>query len=239
MNFSNKPCSEDNSDELYQKHRQDSDDDDDMSLSENALRALQEFYQEKELKDCPDADTVDLVEENWELSQFWYDKNTALILRDVALKAAGETGRIACISCPTVYAYLVDVISIQRDNLYLFEYDKRFKELYMDHCIFYNYNEPLMVPEIFNSYFDLVLVDPPYLSQECLEKTLETVKLLSKDKIILCTGAVMEEFANELLSLRPCNFKPQHERKLGNEFKCYANFNLDDLVNEINLANSS
>ncbi|GFU86378.1 integrase catalytic domain-containing protein [Trichonephila clavipes] len=43
-------------------------------------------------------------------------------------------------------------------------------------------------------------------------------------------SAVMEDDAKKLLNLIPCNFKPQHEKKLGNEFKCYANFNLDEII---------
>lgn len=45
----------------------------------------------------------------------------------------------------------------------------------------------------------------------------------------------MEDLAYKLLTLKPCNFKPQHERKLGNEFKCYSNWNLDDLSNQVNV----
>lgn len=40
----------------------------------------------------------------------------------------------------------------------------------------------------------------------------------------------MEEHVKELLKLRTCNFKPQHEKKLGNEFKCYANFDFDQFI---------
>ena len=36
--------------------------------------------------------------------------------------------------------------------------------------------------------FDLVIADPPFLSQECIEKTLTTVKLLARDKILFCSG---------------------------------------------------
>ena len=32
------------------------------------------------------------------------------------------------------------------------------------------------------------MADPPYLTEECLSKTVQTIKYLAKDKIILCTG---------------------------------------------------
>jgi hypothetical protein len=40
------------------------------------------------------------------LSQFWYDDETAEYLSREALKAAGPTGKIALISCPTLYKNL-------------------------------------------------------------------------------------------------------------------------------------
>lgn len=45
----------------------------------------------------------------------------------------------------------------------------------------------------------------------------------------------MEDLANKLLALKPCEFQPQHERKLGNEFKCYTNFNFDKLLKDTNM----
>lgn len=41
----------------------------------------------------------------------------------------------------------------------------------------------------------LVVADPPFLADECLVKTSQTVRLLGKEdaKIIVCTGAVMAE----------------------------------------------
>lgn len=69
----------------------------------------------------------------------------------------------------------------------LFEYDKRFS-IYDDDYVFYDYNTPLDVPREKSNYYDLVIADPPFLSEECLMNTSVTVKYLAKDKIILCTG---------------------------------------------------
>ena len=46
------------------------------------------------------------------------------------------------------------------------------------------------------SSFDLVLADPPFLSDECLTKTAVTLKFLAKDKILLCTGNFDLYFTN-------------------------------------------
>ena len=70
----------------------------------------------------------------------------------------------------------------------LLEYDRRF-EVYGDSFCYYDYNDPLNLSEkLVEHSFDLVVADPPFLSEECLRKTAETVKYLAIDKIILCTG---------------------------------------------------
>lgn len=72
--------------------------------------------------------------------------------------------------------------------------------------------------------FDIVIADPPYLSKECLRKTSETIKYLTQGKIRLCTSAVMEEEAAELPGVKMCKFIPKHIQTLGNEFRCYVNY---------------
>merc|ERR1719516_853505 len=51
------------------------------------------------------------VSEDWQLSQFWYTESTALALAREALAAAGDGGRIACVSCPTLYKAVVDTLN--------------------------------------------------------------------------------------------------------------------------------
>jgi len=113
-------------------------------------------------------------------------------------------------------------------ELILLEYDKRF-ESYCD-FIFYDYNEPLKLPDKLQAKScDLVIIDPPFLSEECLTKAAVTVKHLAKDKIILCTGAVMENVAKEVLNVIPTSFVPGHINNLANEFRCFVNYRSDVL----------
>lgn len=69
------------------------------------------------------------------------------------------------------------------------EYDSRF-QVYNEDFIFYDYKEPLRLDEALKNSFDIVIADPPFLSEECLCKTAMTIKFLAKEKIILCTGKV-------------------------------------------------
>lgn len=101
--------------------------------------------------------------------------------------------RIACVSAPSVYQKLKQLKS---ENVHgsgdvsavLLEFDRRFAA-YGEEFIFYDYNNPLCLPEdLLPQSFDIVMADPPYLSEECLSKVALTVKYLTKSKMLLCTG---------------------------------------------------
>lgn len=97
----------------------DADDDDPPMLSSETLSALKEFLaqQNRSLGVAPDPDNVEngeveeeevaLVAEDWRLSQFWYDRETAeTVAREVLTLCQPSDSRVACIACPTLYAYL-------------------------------------------------------------------------------------------------------------------------------------
>ena len=43
-------------------------------------------------------------------------------------------------------------------------------------------------------------------------------------------GAIMEQLSKRLLDLNLCDFKPRHSNNLANEFRCFANYGLDQHV---------
>merc|ERR1712080_758154 len=86
--------------------------------------------------------------------------------------------------------------------------------------------EPLVC---LREYFDVVVADPPFLSEECVTKTSVTVKYLAKKeaKLLYCTGAVMKDILERLMNLHCCNYIPKHKNNLANEFRCFSNYELD------------
>ena len=84
----------------------------------------------------------------------------------------------------------------------------------------YDYRAPSALPPELLGAFAVVVADPPYLSEECLERTAVTVRALASpgSALVLLSGAVTRGLAHRLLGLRPTVFRPQHACKLGNEF---------------------
>ncbi|KAJ4790813.1 Protein-lysine N-methyltransferase [Rhynchospora pubera] len=210
------------------------DDDDVPALSAQTLAALREFIAEqrdREKEGTGEEGEVALVTEDWRLSQFWYDRNTAeTLVEEIRFlsdcsQPPSPSPSVACISCPTLYAYLK---KIEPDiPAQILEFDKRFGQ-YGEDYIFYDYNLPEELPLALKHSFKIIVADPPYLSKECLEKVTKTISFLAKpqdSRLLLLTGEVQKERALELLNARPCGFRPQHSNKLGNEFLLYTNYN--------------
>jgi len=271
----------------------DDDDDDDIpQLSANALAALQEFLQERQAQQeeeeeeeisaaaarchIEDSSQKELrhVSEDWQLSQFWYTESTAAALAKEALTAAGDKGRIACVSCPTLYKAIVDVVKADENakedaaaeastasstapstspsssRAIVLEFDRRFAKWGVD-FVFYDYKDA-SIPELpvdWRNSFNVVVCDPPFLTEECATATLKAAvdtlgKKLEGDvegssfsstsvsstkmcKVMFCTGEIMAETLTELSrgSLKKSEtFFPEHASKLSNPFVLMTNF---------------
>lgn len=118
----------------------------------------------------------------------------------------------------------------------LFEFDERFAAYGTD-FVHYDYNRASESEYLqrFIGYFDLLIADPPFLAEECIEKLSIIVKRLLKNngKVILCSGEVVEGWAQHYMGLKKCHFEPEHERNLGNAFASYANFGLDEFIKTV------
>ena len=205
-------------------------------LSAETFSVLAEFYREQEEREMRQAEAAagavePEVAEDWQLSQFWYSEDTATVLARAVAAAVGEgEARIACVSAPTLYRAIK---KLDKPNLQasVFEYDTRFAVHGQDFH-FYDYKSPLDLDRGLREQFDLVFADPPFLSEECLTKTAVTVRYLAREphRLVLCTGEVMAELAARLLDLKICDFHPQHTNNLANQFRCFANFDLDSHI---------
>src|SRR5579859_3473700 len=102
-------------------------------------------------------------------------------------------------------------------NIYLFEYDTRFSRLCPTEStfIFYDFNNFLRFPSSLKHSVDIILADPPFLSDECLTKTAVTVRALRKKhgaRTMLCTGRKMEELVPKCFpGVVRTEFEPRHK----------------------------
>ncbi|KAI8345826.1 putative N6-adenine methyltransferase-domain-containing protein [Mortierella sp. GBAus27b] len=169
---------------------------------------------------------MDIFREDWQLSQFWYDEATSEKLAREILDNTDANSIVCCISSPTAYVKLMSMDPPNTNNLFLFEFDTRF-DVYGRHFIHYDYSKPLefRLAEELKGSVDMIVVDPPFLSEECLTKTLQTVRSLLKEggKVVLCTGLVMAKIAKED-GLELTTFHPGHQNGLSNDFRCYVNY---------------
>ncbi|XP_013101301.2 protein-lysine N-methyltransferase CG9154 [Stomoxys calcitrans] len=215
-------------------------DDDEVTLPADTLAILQQFLVEKAQREQEEMEKIEKkagkdaeFEEDWQLSQFWYSQSTKETLGAVVTQLVGDSKEfsIALLSCPSLYGTIKEI----HENVKIFEYDKRFSA-YGDDFVFYDFNEAdseHYLKDLWHQ-FDLIIADPPFLSEECITKISKIIANLLKpqhNKIIFCSGEVVEPWLTKSLpGVKKCNFQPQHERNLGNEFVSYANFNLDDYV---------
>lgn len=220
-------------------------------LDPSTLAILSEFYAERDKVDtqfsdlqarCANEDSdvplsMEMFEEDWNASQFWYNERTATSLAEQMLHGATDQTRIAVISTPSAYVALRKMLQDDpryegksKPQISLLEYDQRFSIL-RDDFVPYDFNEPIRLPASLRARFDCIIADPPFLSDECQSKFAVTVKWLHDSKkplrLMVCTGERMEALNHELyaeLGIRTTTFLPEHAHDLRNEWRCYANF---------------
>lgn len=170
-----------------------------------------------------------------QLSQFWYDNETKQSLATVCSRIIANEGwelqstRIGLLSCPSLFTGIRDLGAQTR----IFEYDERFRK-YGEGFVFYDYTEAFNdgVLDEYKGFFDIIIADPPFLAEECIEKVSRIVKKFAKvnAKVVLCSGQVVKEWCKKHMDLNECTFVPKHQRNLANQFASYANFDLDSLL---------
>ena len=205
-------------------------------LSPETLAALMEFYQEKNKANEKDEDGYDKIEEDWELSQFWYNKETSdkiiLLIGNYAQKNKKEN--IALLCAPSLYrAFLRNKEKLGNLNLALFEYDKRFS-IFGDNYNFYDLNKPTEIDDKHHKKYDIIVADPPFLNKETIKKVGESMRLIgNKDSMkIFITGlqvqdSVIEEFPELKLQ---SNIKIEHDKqRLQNPFGFFCAIDLEKI----------
>lgn len=146
----------------------------------------------------------EIFKENWQLSQFWYSKDTTERLASGLVKVCPLNARIAFISCPTAYVVFQET-ALPSQHATLLEYDTRFAIFAGTNFIRYDFNEPLSFTgsEELRHSQDMLVVDPPYHNEDTQGKVASTVAHLlhPKGKLILLTGLSLQHKIAKIFAL--------------------------------------
>ena len=91
---------------------------------------------------------------------------------------------------------------------------------------FYDYNDPTNVDESCRGVFDLIVMDPPFISQSVWENYATTARLLSKNEITSIIATTVDENAvlmKALFNCKPTLFRPSIPH-LVYQYSVFANF---------------
>lgn len=149
------------------------------------------------------------IKEEGDHNQYWYSSFTIKqIVEDI--KATGG-GRVGFLSTPSLYFSLDEDL---RSHCYVFEYDKQWES---DRgFVFYDFNKPDELPADLLNTFDMLVIDPPFITNDVWTKYGDTGKLLLKagpseenaSKVICTTVIENEVLLKELFGVEPTAFQP-------------------------------
>lgn len=150
-------------------------------------------------------------DEDYSLSQFWY---TSCCADDFAAAVSKHTSHPAILSCPTFHDGLVRC-RIDSTN---FEYDEKFTD---ERFVKFDYRCP--IDQARRDAYDLVVLDPPYVSREVVEEYLKHAEFLnSAKKIIFITSVVNREWLRDEHGLYLTNFKLRFVSKMATPLRVFC-----------------
>ena len=133
--------------------------------------------------------SMDAFTEDWNASQFWYSDETAMVLARQLLEGATDETRIAVVSAPSAFIQLKNLLVSGavgvgkemhadlrqnsgevkcRPQIKLLEYDERFAVF--KEFVRYDFEKAIQLPAELKGSFDVIICDPPFLSQDCQTK---------------------------------------------------------------------
>ncbi|KAH8822400.1 putative N6-adenine methyltransferase-domain-containing protein [Flagelloscypha sp. PMI_526] len=178
--------------------------------------------------------------EDWQLSQFWYTTTFATHLaKSLLTLIPSSSTKVGFVCCPTGYVAFQNYYAqtegegTRHPNTKLLEIDHRFGVLAKEQYVYYDLFKPDEYPKDLNGWFDLIIVDPPFLNEETntsLCTTFSQILNPSTGKLLIITGASVQETCLKVYGDSPPT-GPLRETKLdvkhtglANEFVCLGSW---------------
>ncbi|KAL9179691.1 hypothetical protein ACHAXT_008981 [Thalassiosira profunda] len=168
-------------------------------------------------------DFLAATSEKGDLNQYWYSRNTIETLCDAIREGLqGCNGsRVAFLSTPSLFFSL----SLEeREHCTLFDCDSSWASC--PGFQFYDYNDPTSVPGRLHGSFDLIVIDPPFITNTVWECYAITAKLLAREgtgHILATTVWENALLMKDLFGCEPAVFRPSIPR-LVYQYSVFANF---------------
>jgi hypothetical protein len=151
---------------------------------------------------------VSKVPERGDLNQYWYSAPT---IDAMVEEINGVGGSAAFLSTPSVY---FSIPSERRGSHYVFDLDTQFST---DRgFVLYDFKKPEEIPSSLHHSFDIVVIDPPFITSEVWELYAKAARLLLKvdsegkmvGKVLASTIAENDKLLADLLDAKPQRFAP-------------------------------
>jgi hypothetical protein len=164
--------------------------------------------------------------EKSELNQYWYSKATIKFMVNEC-ELFGK--KIAFLSTPSIY-FSLKIKEIKSESR-VFDFDTKFNK--DPGYVFYDFNKPEDIPSDLHGYFDMVVIDPPFITREVWEKYATATKLIIAPgaKILLSTIDENEPFIEELLGAKRRVFRPSIPN-LVYQYSLYSNYESEGLLSK-------
>ena len=164
--------------------------------------------------------------EKSDFNQYWY---SAFTIETLVNECERNGKRVAFLSTPSVFFSCKEDL---RTRSAVFDFDEKFAKKGGKSFVKYDFNAPEKVPEEMLHKFDMVVIDPPFITKEVWEKYATTTKLLlSKEgetKILLTTVDENEKMIFELLGCKRRKFRPSIPH-LVYQYSLYSNYESEAL----------
>ena len=165
--------------------------------------------------------------EDQQLNQYWYSQATIDTLREAVLEGVAsldkDAPRVAFLSTPSLFFSLEEA---ERRHFFLFDFDSKATWSKDANYIYYDYNHPLRFDETLYNSFDVVVIDPPFITSEVWDKYAQTAKALAvSDQPLVVATTVVENapLMKELFDATPTEFQPSIPN-LVYQYACFTNF---------------
>ena len=117
--------------------------------------------------------------ENADMNQYWYSKPTIQFMVSQVEQFCADGKKCAFLSVPSIYFSLKDknvkaackCLDVSIYRLTIFQFDTKFAK--DPNFVFYDFNKNEDIPEDLRKSFDLVVIDPPFITREVWEKYAE------------------------------------------------------------------